>query len=1237
MFEYPDIPISRHREAILDAILSHRVVIVVGETGSGKTTQLPKIACEAAERRGRERRKRVRGRVGCTQPRRIAAASVARRVAEECKCELGGLVGYQVRFEEKVTRETQIKFMTDGILLAETQGDPDLKQYHTLIIDEAHERSLNIDFLMGYLKLLLERRPDLQLIISSATMDAAGFSEFFGEAPIIHVEGRTFPVEMYHLPPREDEELSQHVARSVDWLSDLDGKGDVLVFLPGEREIREAADVLEGRNYRNTMILPLFARMGLGDQQRVFTPHKTKRRVVLATNVAETSLTIPGIIYVVDSGLARVSRYSAARQVQRLQVEDISQASARQRAGRCGRVTEGVCVRMYEEEGFEKRPAFTDPEIKRSSLAAVLLRMKALGLPEMADFPLPDRPSQKLVTEGYRMLRELSALDRKKQLTSLGYKLAKLPLDPGLGRMILEGRKENCLAEALVIASGLSIMDPRERPAEAADKADNAHRRWKDEESDFVSMLNLWRDLQRFRERRQWKRNQLRKYCGEAFLNFRRVIEWANLRDDLESLIRDSLGWKVLRLAEKPEDRPAYASLHKMILSGAPRQFGFWNPEEKVYRGANGQSFAVFPGSGVFGRKKRPEWIMGVELVETTRLWMRRCARLEPEWVEQVAPHLCEAKHANAKWDEKQGAVYATERVVCGGLVIVDGRKVHFGRLYPEKAREVFIREGIMGGGFPSKPGFIHHLEKIRDEVQADEAKLRKPEQLWCEEAVYEFFDKKLPGDCYTAKFFHKWRGKMEAEKKRFLYLKKEDAVYSIWHDYKHLKFPDALKFGNEELTVYYEFAPGDEDDGVTIGVHIDQLHAVPVWLPDWGVPGNRADRAEFLFRSLPKDLRVALQPVTDRARAFAELWEDVEPDAPLAHRLAEFVRLETGLPCYPDQFDLEKLPPEWKTKVWVYNHKNKELAFGTDFAGIVERLAPQVKKRFEQKASKSRSATGMTSWECEDLPEEEAIGGLTGFPALVDEGETVGMKVYHSRVEAVASHRAGCVRLAFLRHKDQINHLRKRMPLSLSGKMSLAVLGKVPATNLEDMFSICVEGGLGKTLPRDAGAFADAEMHLRQNLFTCAKFVCDSWEKIVHVEAEVKRAIAQYSGSKYEEGVAADLRRQMDWIFRPRFLWRTGYYRLPDLVRHCEGILTRLKRIPQQALGKELERIDKLNVFQVPWLKALSESPDNLALEEFGFLLDEYRISLFSPGVPVKGKISEKRLQEAWEEINGH
>lgn len=1234
MFKYPDLPISRHRETILEAVQSHQVVIVVGETGSGKTTQLPKIACEAAEKTAKPG-KRLHGRVGCTQPRRIAAASVARRVAEECGSELGRLVGYQVRFEEKASEETRIKFMTDGILLAETQGDPELRQYHTLIIDEAHERSLNIDFLLGYLKLLLQRRKDLKLIISSATMDAAGFADFFDDAPIIHVEGRTYPVEMHYMPPRGDEELTFHVARALDWLSDLDQKGDVLIFLPGEREIREVAEVLEGRHYRGSMILPLFARLGLAEQQRVFTPHKSLRRVVLATNVAETSLTIPGIIYVIDPGLARISRYSAQRQVQRLQIEEISQASARQRAGRCGRVTDGVCIRLYDEENFEKRTPFTDPEIRRSSLASVLLRMKALGLPEMSDFPLPDPPSAKLVTEGYRTLRELSALDRKKDLTPLGYKLAKLPVDPRLGRMILESRQENCLAEALVLVAGLSIMDPRERPSEVAEKADAAHRRWKDEESDFVAMLNLWRDVIRFKDGNQWRRNQLRKYCGESFLNFRRVLEWSNLRDDLHRLVKDALGWKVPSLAEKPEDRPSYAALHRMILSGVPRQFGLWNPEDKIYRGANGQSFAVFPGSGVFSRKKRPEWIMGVELVETTRLWMRRCASLEPLWVEQVAPHLCESRYANAKWDKNQGAVYATERVVCGGLTVVDERRIHYGRLFPEKAREVFIREGLMEGELNSRPGFLQHLVKIRDEVKAREIKIRKPEQLWCEDAVYEFFDKRLPEKCYTAKFFNKWRTEQEEKDKKALYIKPSEAVYSLWNDYEHLSFPDTLKVEGEEYDVYYEYDPGEPHDGVALGVHVDQLANVPEWLPDWGVPGNLAERVECLFRGLPRELRAALQPVADKAVQFAELWMDREPSGALSAALVDFVRRETGLPCFVDQVDVASLPGEWKTKIWVGDDKGRELGFGLNLQELRDKLAPLMKKRFERKASSHWSATGMTKWTCDELPETLNVGGSVGYPSLEDEGATVGLKVFHEEGQARYSHRLGCVRFAMLAQREQINHLRKRFPMSLSGKMSLTVLGREPARNLEDLISLCVEGGLGKTLPRSAKAYAEAELHMRQNLFTCAQFICDGWENIVKMETEVQHAVKQHSANRFGVAVAADLQSQMEWMFRPGFLRRSGYYRYPDILRYSSGLMTRLKRIPQQPLGKELERIEKLHVFWDPWIKEFQANPESFALEDFGFLLEEYRLSLFSPGVPVKGKISEKRLQDAWEAIH--
>ncbi|MFQ9835343.1 MAG: ATP-dependent RNA helicase HrpA [Akkermansia muciniphila] len=735
---YPDLPISRRRNDILAAMREHQVIVVVGETGSGKTTQLPKMAMELAGE--------ARGRVGCTQPRRLAAASVSRRVAEELNCDLGGLVGYQVRFEEKAGPDTRLKFMTDGILLAETQHDPDLRQYHTLILDEAHERSLNIDFLLGYLRLLLGRRRDLRLVISSATLDAGGFSEFFGGAPIIQVEGRTYPVDLHYLPPlHDDEELPAHVARAVDWLDTLDDRGDVLVFLPGEREIREVAEKLKGRNLRNTCILPLFARLGLADQQRIFHPEQGYRRIVLATNVAETSLTIPGIIYVIDSGLARVSRYSPARQVQRLQIEPVSKASARQRAGRCGRVCEGVCIRLYSEKDWEDRPEFTDPEIRRSALAGALLRMKDLGLPEMPEFPLPDPPSSKLVTEGYRTLREIGALDKARQLTPVGRKLARLPIDPRLARMLLEAQHEQALPEMLVIVAGLGIMDPRERPADAAQKADQAHAQWKEEDSDFLSLLKLWKAAWQFREGRRWRKNQLRKWCGKNFLNFNRMMEWFNLWEDLSRLVRETLKCRISPLEEKTERQASFAMIHRSILAGVPRQFGLWDADNREYRGAGGRSFGIFPGSGLFRRKKRSEWVMGVELVDTTRLWMRRASILEPEWVERVAPHLCESHYSGARWDREQGAVYAVERVVCGGLRIIDNRRVHYGRINPAHAREIMIREGLLGGGFRTKPACIRHLETLREDVRQIELKLRRPDQVWCEEGVFEFFNRLVP------------------------------------------------------------------------------------------------------------------------------------------------------------------------------------------------------------------------------------------------------------------------------------------------------------------------------------------------------------------------------------------------------------------------------------------------------------------------------------------------------------
>lgn len=1208
----------------MQAMRGHQVIVVVGETGSGKTTQLPKMALELAGNK--------RGRVGCTQPRRIAAASVSRRVSEEMKCELGGLVGYQVRFEEKAGGETRIKFMTDGILLAELQHDPDLRQYHTLVLDEAHERSLNIDFLLGYLKLLLTRRHDLKVVISSATMDAGGFSEFFDGAPVIHVEGRTYPVEYHYMPPAyDDEDLSAHVARAVGWLDEYDAGGDILVFLPGEREIRETAEKLEGRRLFNTDILPLFARLGLADQQRIFHPDGKHRRIVLATNVAETSLTIPGIVYVIDSGLARISRYSPARQIQRLQIEEVSQASARQRAGRCGRVCEGVCIRLYSEENFENRVPFTDPEIKRSSLSGVILRMKDLGLPDLSEFPLPDPPSSKLITEGYRTLREIGAVDKQKAITAIGRKLAKLPIDPRLARMIFEAEKEQALPEIMIIASGLGIMDPRERPSDNAQKADQAHAHWRNEESDFLSMLGMWREVSAFREGRQWRRNQLRKWCAPRFLNMMRLVEWGNLHEDLSRIVRQMWRCKI-RPLERDESRQAsFAMIHRSILAGGPRQFGFYNPDERDYKGAGGRAFKVFPGSGLFGRKKRCEWIMGVELVETTRLWMRRAAKLDPTWVEQVAPQLCESRYSHAKWDKHQGAVYALERVVCGGLTIIDGRRIHFGRVYPEKAREIMIREGLIEDGFKQKPEFLEQLLSIREEVELMEEKLRRPGQLWCEEGVFEYLDQKIPRNICTEKAFHQWRRSLKNEAET-LRITPEDCMYPVWEADMLEGLPDTLVHNGEEYSVYYRYAPGEDDDGVTLGIHIDQLDRMPGWLPAWGMPGHLAERVEILLRGLPREIRPMLQPIGQRVKAFAELYADMEPNGPLDQSLSEFVEAETGRPCSPDLIKFDRLPNELQTKLWVCDDDGNELAIGVDLDALRKKLGRYVAEKFDDDARNVLSETGMTDWDCGDLADKVDVAGKNGFIALVDEGKSVALKVFQHEREAIGSHRGGVVRLLLLKHRDLVNYLVKKMPLSVEGKMALSVLGESPGNNMNDLIRLSVEAAVGGNMPRTKTEFDTVEKEVRKNLYDHAMKIAPLWQLIVETERCMRDFADRNKNDRCLSRVGNDLLRQSKWLFREHFLWKTGIGRIPDLQRYLKGVVERLKRLDNQPVIRELERLDQFDRLAANWYAQYPANRNSGKWEEFGYMVEEYRISIFAPQLNIKGRISGKKMEMAWD-----
>lgn len=1211
---YPEsLPVVGMRGEIVAAIRDHPVVVVVSETGSGKTTQLPKMVAEALEGSTRK--------IGCTQPRRIAAASVSKRVAEELKTPLGSFVGYQVRFEDKTSKETRIKFMTDGILLAETQGDPELRQYDALILDEAHERSLNIDFLLGYLKRLLERRKDLKVVISSATLDAGSFAAFFNDAPVLQAEGRTYGVEEFFLPPDEDEELARQVPRAVDWLTDVDPNGDVLVFLPGEREIRDCADALDGRKYRNTEILPLFARLGLGDQQRIFNPG-SRRRIILATNVAETSLTIPGIVSVVDSGLARVSRWSPGRGVQRLQIEEVSQASARQRKGRCGRVREGVCVRLYSEENLTERAEFTDPEIRRSSLAGVILRMKSLGLPDIEEFPFLDPPAPKAISEGYRTLREVGALDKDKQLTEAGRLMARMPVDPRLARMLLEARHEHCLAEILPIVAGLESNDPKERPAEKTKEADAAHARWKDAESDFRGMLRLWLDVQRFREGRGWKRNQLRKYCGDSFLNYRRVQEWANVHDELKELVERELRWQVKPLAGSIEGAAAYDNLHRALLAGVPRQFGLWDREERAYRSASGGHFAVFPGSGLFGGKKW-DWVMAMELVDTTRLWARRVARIDPAWVEKVAPHLCTSRYGEGYWDEQQGAVYAKETVTCGGLPIVAGRRVHYGRIDPAGARRIFVAEGLMQGKVRGKSRALDRLAALKEEIEGIEQKLRRPGGLWSEEAILDFFESRLPGNMHTAKAWLDWQAKHEDS----VMPGTADVVLEDLEALDLEGYPDWLGHAGEEYALYYRTAPGERDDGVTLGVHIDQLPRLPEWLPGWGVPGDMAWRVEWMIRSLPKDLRRECQPVAEAARGFADEWRYKEADAALEVRLAQYLTKFSGYEITPRSFDLERLPEELVTKVWVCDDEERELAFGKDVRALQSKLGKVVTDRFEAAANAEWERRGMKEWVEGEIPERVETPAGPAYPALIDEGGSVGVKAFSNPAEAAESHRAGQVRLLMLAQADQVNYLKKKYPLGLMAKVELPRM----ETSMDDLIALAGEGALGGKRYASPQDFAVKLKDAKGRWFEAATAISKSLDGSFEAVGPVRQWIYENRKDRHLAAIAADLEEELAWLLRTRFVWRAGYLRMRSHDRYLRGIRSRLGRISSLPLVKDLEKMERVRKYWQPWFIAWTKRPEDPGLWEYGWLLEEFRLSLFAPDIPVEMKVSEKRLSEGF------
>ncbi len=1254
--EYPDLPVSRRREEIIKVLGESQVLVVVGDTGSGKTTQLPKMALEWMRDNGVKK-----GRIGCTQPRRIAASSVAKRVAEELKTELGEGVGYQVRFRETMRKDTPIKFMTDGILLAESQGDPFLRQYACLIIDEAHERSLNIDFILGYLRELLPKRPDLKIIISSATLDSDRFSTFFHQAPIIEVEGRTFPVTDEFFPSEQQEDLPKHIVRACKWINQYDQDGDILIFLPGEREIRQCANHLEEQKWSQVDILPLYARLSLADQQRVFSPAQN-RRIILATNVAETSLTIPGIVYVIDSGLVRMSRYLPSRGIQRLQDERISQASARQRRGRCGRVRDGMCVKLYSEEEYALFSEFTDPEIKRSSLAGVILRMKYLKLPSIRDFPFLDAPSPKAIHEGEKTLDELGALLEDGSLSPIGIKLARLPLDPRLARMLLEGTERRVSAEVTVIIAGLSVMDVRERPSDKAAAADSAHQKFRNRDSDFLSLLEIWSRLQEFRKttkeglRGAWQRNQLRKYCQRNFLSYRRVLEWDQVNDELRQLLKSQLKSSVPHLPINRDDWGHYDEIHKALLVGIPMQVGHWEKEKRHYKSTNNRSFSVFPGSGLFG-KRYPEWVMAHEIVETSKIFARKVAKIDPQWLEELLPWACRSHYHSPYWNAQQGTVYGKENVILSGLFLAIDRDCYYGRVNPKDAHLTFVSEAIVSGVPPhplyettgeewapplrGKMPFLIHFQDVKADILLLEHKLRKVGHYWQEKAAVDFFFERVPGHIHSAKEFHQWR--KEGDNETLLMPRVPDLV---WQEPEGAElFPNTIHYGEESYPVYYRTDLGARDDGITISVHIDQLTSFPDLLTSWGVPGIYAGRAETMIRSLQKDFRTACQPIKQVAWDFAQEWHEWEPAVTMEYALAEFLAKHTGL----DQLTFEdllgvnwdqgrehqdqRMPEEWKPKVWVYDDAEAELAFGDDISAIKKDLASMVAERLRDQANEQWKMSGATFWDFGEIM-EIPLESNGCFPALVDEKTSVGLEAFLTPEHAAYSHRQGCIRFFRLQHPELIEYLEKNLPLDLTVKLSLKLITEEPGRFFSDFINVAIEGALGTPLPRNATDFESACEHARGELHKTASELSESFVKLIESFQIITGWCEENAQHRYLARVTEDIAEQKLFLLQRFMLRQFDHLHIKKLYKYFYGIEERIEKIASQPFVREEERMNMFQPYWDAWFEEWNSSkrPRKHELHALGELLEDWRMHLFAPGSSkiTNEKISKKIVESA-------
>jgi ATP-dependent helicase HrpA len=1233
-----ELPVSARREELAAAIAQHQVVIVCGETGSGKTTQLPKICLSLG--RG------VAGMIGHTQPRRIAARSVAARIAEELDTPLGEIVGYKIRFSDRAGPNAYIKVMTDGILLAETQGDRYLDGYDTLIIDEAHERSLNIDFLLGYLKQLLPKRPDLKLIITSATIDPQRFALHFANAPIVEVSGRMYPVEMRYRPlagedeDSRDRDMQQAILDAVDELGRMD-HGDILIFLSGEREIRDTAEALRKHHPPHTEILPLYSRLSAAEQNKVFQSH-AGRRIVLATNVAETSLTVPGIRYVIDTGLARISRYSHRAKVQRLPIEAVSRASANQRAGRCGRMSAGVCIRLYAEEDYRNRPAFTVPEIQRSNLAAVILQMEVLGLGDVEQFPFIDPPDARLIKDGYQTLLELGAVNEARQLLPLGRELAKLPVDPRIARMILAARHEQCLAEVLIIAAALAVQDPRERPLEAQQAADEKHARYRDERSDFLAFLKLWSHYHE--QARHLSNNKLRKYCRENFLSYLRMQDWRDVHSQLLSLVKQ-MG---LRLNQQAAD---YESVHRALLAGLLGNIAC-KGEEREYLGARGSKFQIFPGSALF--KKPPKWLMAAEVVETARLYARTVAKIEPEWVEGIAIHLVRRHYFEPHWEKDRNAVMGYERVSLYGLPLIPKRKIQYGRIDPKLSREIFIRSALVAGEYETRAPFFTHNQALIHEVEALEHKARRRDILVDEQTLFEFYDACLPAAVCDGRGFERWRKETEQADPRRLFLTKEYLMQRRPAEVTAAQFPDHLSLDGMQLPLSYHFEPGHPLDGVTLTVPLALLNQLTPQQLEWLVPGLLRDKIIALLKTLPKALRRNFVPAPNFADAClhailidSSRQPSLSPrerdrgEGGLCEVLAHHLRRMTGVSIPAEAWQAEALPEHLRMNIKVVAADGHEVAMGRDLPSLQGERGEQAAASFAERQSNDFEREQVTDWDFGVLPpqvEFEQHGmRLIGYPALVDEDGRVALRLLDAPGKAQTAMRAGLRRLYMLQARERIKYLEKNLPAVQTLCLHYASLGDCASLKVDLLSAIIDHAFLGdRPLPRNAEEFQLGKESGAAQLMDAANEIC-GWvgEALAQYHALMRRLNGAVKPAWLKS--LADIREQLQHLVYPGFVTATPYAQLPHLSRYLKAIDLRLIKLEQHA-GRDAPLLAQFTpLWQAYSARAEKQrklGTPNPALEEYIWLLEELRVSLFAQELKTAVPVSVKRLQQQWVKI---